>query len=163
MGSSSLSKKLIFDEVRRKYVRATPEEMVRQQWIKRMIHQLDYPRELIVVEKGIGELPFSTLLEARDRRLDILCYGRGIDPSHPLFPLLLIECKHEKLTEGAVNQVIGYNYHVKAYFIAAVNLDEVQFGHFDNAKNKYIFCSFLPSFNELMDFILAQRAPASQS
>lgn len=85
MGSSSLNRK-IFDEIRQSYVRATPEELVRQQWIKRMIQQLGYPRELIVVEKGLGELPFTILSEGLDRRLDILCYGKGTSPSHTLFP-----------------------------------------------------------------------------
>ncbi len=152
MGSSSLNRK-IFDEIRQCYVRATPEEMVRQQWIKRMIHDLGYPRELIAVEKGLGELPFATHSEGLDRRLDILCYGKGTCPSLPIFPLLLIECKREKLTEGAVNQVIGYNHHVKAHFIAAVSRDEVQFGHFDRVKNKYNFCSFLPRFTELIQWV----------
>ena len=48
--------KLIYDEIRRAWVKATPEELVRQQWIHRMIHDLGYPKEWIVVEKAIGEL-----------------------------------------------------------------------------------------------------------
>jgi hypothetical protein len=150
MGSSSLSKKLIFDEIRNCYVRATPEEMVRQHWVQKMIRQLGYPRELIVVEKAIGELPHLVGSEAPDRRLDILCYGKG---AQSLFPLLLIECKDEPLTEGAVNQVIGYNYHVKAHFIAAAGQGEVRFGHFDEMEKKYVFASFLPLFRELMEWV----------
>ncbi len=142
---------LVFDEIRQSWVKATPEELVRQQWIKRLVHQLGFPRELLVVEKGIKELPHITSSEAPDRRLDILCYGKGI--THPLFPLLLIECKDERLTEGAVNQVIGYNHHVKAHFVAVVNLDEARLGYFDGAKNQYIFCSFVPSFKELMQWV----------
>ena len=155
MGSSSLSRRLVYDEIRKIWVRATPEEVVRQQWLKRMTQQLDFPRELIVVEKEIKELPHLAFNEVPDRRVDILCYGKETPSSSDLFPLLLIECKDEPLTEDAVNQVIGYNHHVKARFIAALNLKEVQMGAFDAVKNKYIFCSFLPSFKELMQWALS--------
>ncbi len=147
------SKKLIFDEIRQDWVRATPEEIVRQQWLKRLTHQLGFPRELIAVEKKLKELPHLNCSEVPDRRLDILSYGKEAAPSCSLFPLLLIECKDETLSEDAVNQVIGYNHHVKAPFIAAVNLEEVHFGTFDRSENKYIFRSFLPSFKELMQWV----------
>jgi hypothetical protein len=149
MDLSSLNRKLVFDPIRQIWVKATPEEQVRQQWLKRMIFQLGYPKELLVIEKGIKELPHICAAEVPDRRLDILCYGKG----GSLFPLLLMECKNKPLTEGAVNQVIGYNYYVKAPFAAAVNLDEVRLGYFDRAENRYVFCSFLPSFQELMQWV----------
>lgn len=143
--------KFIYDEIRHDWVKATPEELVRQQWIQRMVHQLDYPKELIVVEKAVGELPHLAGLKVPDRRLDILCYGNH--PSHALFPLLLIECKAAPLTEDALNQVIGYNHHVKAHFVAAAGPDRARLGYFDAPKNKYIFCSFLPSFKELLQWV----------
>ena len=153
MGSSSPNKQLLFDEVRRRWVKAAPEEQVRQRWLKLMIHQLQYPKELLVVEKEIKELPHLSRLDVPDRRVDILCYGKGIHPDFPLYPLLLIECKDERLDQGAVDQVIGYNHHVKAYFAAAVSWDEVRLGYFDAAKKKYMFCSVLPSYKELIQWV----------
>lgn len=150
MGSSSLTRK-IFDEVRKIWVKATPEEQVRQLWLQRMSRDLGYPRELIVVERAIKELPHLASAEVPDRRLDILCYGKGGDSA--LFPLLLIECKDERITEGALNQVIGYNHYIGAHFTAAVNQAEVRFRYFDKAKNQYIFCDFLPTFKELMQWV----------
>src|SRR5579863_8219661 len=123
MGSSSLNDARIFDEIRQIWVRATPEERVRQRWIRRMTGELGYPRELLVVEKAMSELPHLALGEVPDRRLDILCYGKGIHPDYSLFPLLLLECKEGPLTTSAVNQVIGYNYYVKARGVAVVNCD----------------------------------------
>jgi len=143
--------KQIYDEIRQDWVRATPEELVRQQWVQRMVHQLGYPKELIVVEKAIGELPHLAGFDVPDRRLDILCYANH--PPDALFPLLLIECKAALLREDAVNQVIGYNHHVKAHFVAAVGPDRVQLGYFDVFTNKYIFCSFLPSYKELLQWV----------
>ncbi len=153
MASSSRNRKLVFDVIRQSWVKATPEEQVRQLWIQRMVHQLEYPRELFVVEKGIKDLPFATSKEAPNRRLDILVCGKGSPPSDPFFPLLLLECKQGTLSEDALNQVIGYNHFIKAPFVAAVNLSEVQLRVYDRTENQYIFCSFLPSYKELMQWV----------
>lgn len=152
-----MKKMLVFDEVRQNWVKATPEEKVRQRWLKLMVHRLQYPRELLAVEKDIQELPHLSNMDVPGRRIDILCYGKGIHPSFPLYPLLLVECKDGRLKESAVDQVIGYNHHVKAYFIAAVSLDEVKLGYYDKTKKTYVFCSVLPSFKELMQW--AQQQP----
>lgn len=153
MGSSSPNRQLVFDEVRQSWVKATPEEQVRQRWLKVMVHQLQYPKELLVVEKEIKELPHLSTIDVPDRRVDILCYGKGIHSSWPLYPLLLIECKAEGLTEDAVDQVIGYNHHIKAYFCAAAGPDEVRLGYFDIARKNYVFYSVLPPFKELMQWV----------
>src|SRR5690242_1968972 len=125
MGLSSQNRKLVFDEIRSLWVKATPEELVRQRWIRRMVDELGFPKELIVVEKGIQELPHLAFRKAPERRLDILCYGKGEDS---LFPLLLIECKEGKLSESAINQVLGYNHFVEAPFVAVVSDNEVRLG-----------------------------------
>src|SRR3990167_10032420 len=104
MGSSNLNRPLIFDEVRKCWVKATPEEQVRQQWLKRMLYQLEYPRELLAVEKGLKELPHLDSVSVPDRRIDIVCFGRGVSSSFPISPLLLMECKDEPLSQGAMDQ-----------------------------------------------------------
>lgn len=147
MGSSSRNRELVFDEVRRLWVKATPEEQVRQLWLRRMVGALGFPRELIVVEKAIQELPHLQSKDVPERRLDILCYGKDKD----LFPLLLIECKKESLSEGAINQVMGYNHFVRAHFAAVVSRDEARLGHFDGVQSHS--CSFLPSYQELMQWV----------
>lgn len=156
MGLSSpsrSSRSLIFDEVRRCWVKATPEEQVRQYWLKWMIHELHYPKELLAVEKELKELPHLYGRSVPERRLDILCYGKGIHPSFPLYPLVMIECKSGRFTDDALDQVIGYNHDVKACFIAVVNLEEVKFGFFNSDEKEYQFYSVLPSFKELMQWV----------
>jgi hypothetical protein len=153
MGSSSPSRPLVFDEVRLCWVKATPEEQVRQRWLKWMIHGLQYPKELLVVEKELKELPHLFGRNVPERRLDILCYGKGIHPSFPLYPLVTIECKDERLTDEAIDQVIGYNHYVKAYFVAVVNFDEVRLGFFNKNEKEYQFYSVLPSFKELAQWV----------
>ncbi len=151
MGSSSLNS-VIFDEVRKSFVKATPEEKVRQRWLQGMIHQLKYPKELLVVEKELKELPHLFAQEVPERRIDVLCYAKGIHPSFPLYPLLLIECK-ERLTQDAIDQVIGYNHHVNACFVAVVDENEVRLGAFNREQNNYQFCSHLPPFKELLQWV----------
>jgi hypothetical protein len=153
MGLSSPINRLVFDEIRQTWVKATPEELVRQRWLKMMVHQLQYPKELLVIEKEIKDLPHLTHQDVPDRRIDILCYAKGSQPHFSIFPLLLVECKDEHLTEGAVDQVIGYNHHIKACFVAVVNLEEVRLGYFNRMKKEYVFCSALPPFKELMQWV----------
>ena len=157
MVSSNRNRQLIYDEIRRMWVKATPEEKVRQRWLQTMVHRLQYPKELLVVEKNLRELPSLFSCNVPDRRVDILLFGKGVDPSYALSPLLLIECKHAHLTEAAMDQVIGYNHYVKAYFVAVVNQNLVRLGYFNAEKKKYEFCSVLPSYMELMQWIVSKR------
>lgn len=85
-----------------------PEEKVRQQVIVDLVSQ-GFPRHLMSVEKQVSGLK---------RRLDLLCYG--LFEGH-LYPLLLVECKAVRLTKAAERQVFGYNYYVRAPFVALVN------------------------------------------
>lgn len=113
----------VFDPIRKLWVVATPEEMVRQQWIRAMIERLGYPPGLLAVEKELTSLPHLQGLAVPERRLDILCFAPRLHPDHALFPLLLIECKSGPLTEAALRQVLGYNAHVQASYTAVVNAE----------------------------------------
>src|SRR5690242_14822270 len=101
--NSGLSKQH-FDEVRRAWVAATPEEGVRQRVLKKMIHALGFPKELIAVEKELKELPHLAGRSVPERRIDVLCYGKEIHPEHSLYPLLLIECKREAIDEAEIGR-----------------------------------------------------------
>ncbi len=136
----------LFDETRRSWVKAAPEERVRQMWLHHLIHSLHFPKELIVVEKSLRELPSINAHCAPDRRIDILCYAKG----DPLSPLLLMECKRGKVDRSAIDQVVGYNAFVRAPFIAVAGKEEISFGYWDGKEKKYIFGGMLPSYEELV-------------
>lgn len=143
----------IYDEVRLCWVKATPEEQVRQLWLKWMIHELHYPKELLAVEKELKELPHLFGRAVPERRIDILCYGKGIHLSYPLYPLVVIECKRGPLTDKALDQVIGYNHHAMAHFVAVVNRQEARLGFFNARRKEYQFYPVLPSFKELIQWV----------
>ena len=142
MESSKLSR--YYDSLRRQTVAATPEEMVRQRLIQAMIEQLGYPRELLVVEKALSQLPHLSQQKGLPRRrADLLCFGRNIHPEHSLFPLLLIECKEGLLNSDAEQQVLGYNHFVQAPYVALAN----------ERGPELIFpkrLDYLPSFSQLI-------------
>lgn len=125
MESSNPNK--VYDEVRGAYVAAIPEEIIRQKWLQLMIHELGYPKELLVVERELSQLPHLVFSHDKlpNRKVDILCYAKGINDEHTFHPLLLMECKKPKLTKKDFDQLIGYNHHVGAHFVALVNETEI--------------------------------------
>lgn len=141
-GSSKLNK--YYDRLRRQAVIAAPEETVRQKLIEVMVEQLGYPRELLVVEKSLSQLPHLFRQKGLPRRrADLLCFGKNIHKEHLLFPLLLVECKEGSLKLNAEQQVLGYNYFVQAPYVALANQE----------GPKLIFpkkLDYLPPFFELI-------------
>lgn len=153
MASSSQSDSQSYDAVRRSWVKSTPEERVRQRWLRHLVQKLHFPKELIVVEKELKELPHLREQPVPSRRVDILCYAKGVHPDHTLYPLLLIECKPVVLNRAAIDQVIGYNGVVGACFVAVANDREIQVGYFHREMQKYVFGSGLPHYQELIEWI----------
>lgn len=103
----------IFDIVRGKYVRLTPEEWVRQHVLHFLIHDRNYPRSLIGVEKRV-------VVNRLERRVDILVYNSVLEP------FILVECKSPqiKVTQEVFDQAARYNLTVNVpYFVLSNGLD----------------------------------------
>ncbi len=149
--SSPSSDSLLYDEVRKCWVPATPEERVRQRLLQKMLYELGFPRELIVVEKELKQLPhIGNKVGVPERRIDILSFGKDIHPHYPLFPLLLIECKQGEILDQAREQLLGYNRFVQAPFFALANAQKIEFGYFDAAKDSYAYLPFIPPYRDLL-------------
>ncbi|HEY0298521.1 MAG TPA: type I restriction enzyme HsdR N-terminal domain-containing protein [Arachidicoccus sp.] len=100
------AKEQIFDTIRKRWVRLSPEEWVRQNFINYLIQVKNYPPSLISVEKEI-------LLNEVKKRYDIVVYKNAQ-------PWLIIECKemNVQLDNNVLNQVLRYNSSIVApYFI----------------------------------------------
>lgn len=120
------------------------ENEVREQWLQVMIEQLEFPRELIAIEKELKELPHLASISAvPKRRIDLVCFAQGIHPNYPLFPLLLMEFKRTAWDRAAAEQLLGYNHYVKAPY-AALACPETAHLIFPE------HCSFLPSYPQLI-------------
>ena len=157
MVSSSQSKQVVYDEIRKKWVAATPEEFVRQNLLKKMIYELSYPRELLAIERALSEMPHLSQLHVcsvPSRRLDIVCFCKGVKPSFALYPLIIIECKEDPSeSKAALEQVLGYNHYVQAYFVAIATSQEVQVWYQSASSKQYECLHHMPSFHELMQSV----------
>lgn len=131
----------VFDDIRSCWVSATSEEIIRQLWLRKMVLELGYPKELIAVEKELKSFPHLFHESVPDRRLDILCYHKN----EILSPLLLIECKAIPLTSKALDQVLGYNTFIQAPVVAVVNERSIYLRYHLNSERYEL--SHLPSYS----------------
>lgn len=103
------SKEQIFDRIRKRWVRLTNEEWVRQNFINYLIQVKKYPASIISIEK---EIIFNEL----KKRYDIVVYKEAK-------PWLIVECKEMdvQLSNNVLNQLLHYNSILIAPFIAITN------------------------------------------
>ena len=131
-------KAVIFDPFRRKYVRLTPEEWVRQHLICHLVQDLGFPKGRTAVETGFTYqgLPY---------RADVIVYNRqGV-------PLLMAECKSPdvRINQRTFDQVAWYNREVQAEYLLVTNgLDHYCFA-IDRERKTYRFLEKLPRYEEL--------------
>jgi hypothetical protein len=133
-----------------------PEEKVRHSLITLMVNEYGYPKDLIVIEKEIGELPHLQTQAGffPKRRLDILCYAKV---KKNLIPLLLVECKvFSKDKQKAIRQVYGYNFHVNSLFLGVADINGFYLSWFDQQKRKIIVKEGVPFFSDLLEFAKVQ-------
>lgn len=126
----------IFDEIRKKYVVLTPEEWVRQNFIRYLITDKKYPASLMAIETG---LKYNQL----QKRADVIIYNRQGQPH------LMIECKapEVKISQETFHQIAAYNMAFKVNYLVVTNgLD-----HFcckmDYTDNSYQFLQMIPDFD----------------
>lgn len=88
------NKEQIYCDWRHRFVRLTPEEWVRQQFLHRLTERYGYPAGLIGVEISLGV-----------RRADAVVYNRDMQPR------ILLEFKADTvpLTQQVLDQAAGYN------------------------------------------------------
>lgn len=107
-------KEYIFDPFRKKWVRLTPEEWVRQNFLQYLVQEKKYPASLIAVEKEImvGELK---------KRFDILVYKNDQ-------PWLLVECKEMNVIvdESVFQQLLRYQQKLSASYLIITNGNETK-------------------------------------
>ena len=98
------NKEQVFCEWRKRWVRLTPEEWVRQQLLHRLVEQLGYPASLIAVEVPLPIVHRTSALRT-SLRADAVIYDRQMNPQ------MIIECKAETvaLTQKTLDQAITYN------------------------------------------------------
>ena len=101
---------MIFDESRRTWLKLTPEEWVRQNFMRYLVHTKKYPSSLVALEKKImvGEMVM---------RFDILVFSK----EHK--PWMMVECKSTSvpLTEDVLGQALRYNIAMPVEYLVITN------------------------------------------
>lgn len=125
----------IFDEIRKKHLVLTPEEWVRQHFVKYLVSVKNYPQSLIRQEGG---LTVNTL----KKRSDILVYNTRGEK------ILIIECKAPsvKITQAAFDQVARYNSIHKVPLVVVTNGIDHHYCEIDFNNDAYRFIPDLPEY-----------------
>ena len=100
----------IRDIVRRKFVKLTPEEWVRQHFVNYLVDHLLYPRTRIRTEIGLK-------YNQRQKRADVIVFDPNGDP------FIIIECKSFEipLSDNTILQISSYQSVMKAKYLVLTN------------------------------------------
>lgn len=130
---------MIFDPIRRKYVRLTEEEWVRQNFAQYLIREGNYPPGLMRLEGMIKLYKVS-------RRVDILVYDRT---GHPV---LMVECKKPdvQLDEVVLEQITTYNLQFRVTFLVVTNGINNRAYKIDHEAKKWNEIPLIPQYKDLI-------------
>jgi hypothetical protein len=125
----------IFDAIRKKFVVLTPEEWVRQNFIRFLTEDKKYPASLIAIEIG---LKYNQL----QKRADVLIYNKSGEPH------LMIECKAPgvKISQDTFQQIAAYNMSFKVNYLVVTNGMDHFCCKMDYTSNSYQFLQMIPDF-----------------
>ena len=129
-------KPFIFDDLRKKFVALTPEEWVRQHFIRFLINVKHYPASLIAIEKQL-------VINGLKKRCDAVVYSRNAEP------LMIIEFKATtvSIAQQTFDQAAVYNSKLKVdYFIISNGLKHCCC-RLDKNVLQYNFLDDIPDFD----------------
>lgn len=130
------NKTLVFDSIRKKWLKLVPEEWVRLNCIEFLINEKKISRSLISVEK---EFKLNNL----KKRFDIVVFNKKGEI------YLLVECKapNVKISQSVFNQITKYNLVLKSKFLMISNGINHYFFTMNFKSQKIEFLKELPSYD----------------
>ena len=132
-------REMILDTLRQKYVVLTPEEWVRQNFVRYLIEGLGFPLGLTAIETGF-------VFQGMQCRADVLVHDRQGKA------LLMGECKapEVKLKQSVFDQVGRYNTVVQAIYLVVTNGLQHYCCAIDRENNSYRFLDALPRYEDIV-------------
>lgn len=130
---------MILDPLRRRFVKLTPEEWVRQNFTQYLIDKGKYPPGLI----GIEILYTSNKLK---KRTDILVHDRTGKP------VMIVECKAHEVTleEKVFEQIVTYNRQYKVPYLVVTNGMKHYACKFNDDFTGWQYLLVIPLYDELI-------------
>jgi type I site-specific restriction endonuclease len=138
---SDLQRKLIFDSIRKKYVVLTPEEWVRQNFIRFLVEEKGFPASLIAIEKKVD-------INLLPQRSDIVLYNKNANP------VMIVECKASKvkITQEVFNQIARYNMKLRVPFLVVTNGLRHFCCYMDYNENSFKFLQEIPDYETIKTY-----------
>jgi len=132
-------KSFIFDSLRKKFVRLTPEEWVRQNFVQFLISEKKYSVSLITVEAAVK-------VNNNPQRADLVIYNRSGNP------LLVAEFKapEVKIDQKTFDQIVRYNMQLKVPFLIVSNGLQHFCCQINYDNNSYAFLPEIPEFSGII-------------
>lgn len=129
---------VVMDPLRRRFITLTPEEWVRQHFVRFLISEKGYPPALMANE-------VSLLQNGMKRRCDSLVADRQGRP------LVIVEYKAPTITitQAVFDQIARYNMVLHARYLMVSNGLVHYCCRLDYEHNTYAFLREVPSYNEL--------------
>ncbi len=128
----------IFDFLRRRYVRLTPEEWVRQHFVHFMVEHLHYPASLLAneVSKHVGD---------KILRADTILYNKQLQP------VMIVEYKapHIPITQQVFDQIATYNMLLHVDYLVVSNGLQHYVCKMDYDSKKYLYLEAIPDYTEI--------------
>jgi hypothetical protein len=132
-------KLVIFDSQRKRYVALTPEEWVRQNFIRFLIEEKGYPAAYLAIEKQLN-------MNGMKKRCDAILYNEHAQP----FLIIELKAPNVAISQATFDQVAVYNAKLKVDFFIISNGIE----HFCCKVNletaRYEFFPEIPDFNQIV-------------
>ncbi|MCG8858712.1 type I restriction enzyme HsdR N-terminal domain-containing protein [Tenacibaculum finnmarkense] len=132
---SNDNKTFIFDNLRKKYLVLTPEEWVRQHFVRFLMEEKKYPATLIAIEKQL-------IINNLKKRTDIVIFSSDGTPN------IIVECKAPKIkiAQDTFDQIARYNLKLNANYLIVTNGLEHYFCQLDKENETYIFLRGIPDY-----------------
>jgi len=132
-------KTYVFDCLRKRYVRLTPEEFVRQQFVSFLIKHKGYPSSRMANEKGI-------VLGNVRKRCDTVLYDNYLQP------LMIIEYKSPsiEIDQHTFDQIARYNLALQVPWIIISNGTQHFCCRLEKEKHTYVFVNAIPEYETII-------------
>lgn len=132
-------KESILDPIRKKFVKLTPEEWVRQNFVRYLIEEGKYPPGLIGIE-------VSSDYNKMKRRVDVLIHNRKGEP------VMIVECKAPEVpvNDKVFDQIVCYNMGFRVPYLIVTNGLDHYACKINVEEKKYEFLLVIPLFEDLL-------------
>jgi hypothetical protein len=132
-------KDFIFDSLRKKFVRLTPEEWVRQNFLQFLVTEKKYSPALITVEALVK-------VNSNPQRADMVVFDRSG------LPVLVAEFKAPdvKISQQTFDQIVRYNMQLKVRYLIVSNGLEHYCCLINYSENSYAYLSEIPAFANIL-------------